>query len=260
MTFNKDIYWLLKDKYNLSPTQISKLEKDESLFSYEMKLDLERLETDEPINYIIGWQEFLGCKIDLRFRPLIPRVETEFWVKNVIDNIINKTTSSNIKILDLGCGSGCIGISLLKHLSNCHVTFADISDDAINQTELNLQINKLKPRRFKFIKSDLFESITGKFDYIFCNPPYVDPNGLVPASLNFEPDVALFSNDNGLETAKRFLETTYNFLNPDGTIYMEFGYKQEDFLVDFLNKLNKYKLDFLFDQYNVKRTLKLDVL
>ena len=100
--------------------------------------------------------KFLGCKIDLSKRPLIPRPETKFWVGQVIKNY--KLKIKNSKILDIFAGSGCIGLAIEKHIKNAQVYFAD-----------KYQYFEHK----NFIKSDIFSKVVGKYDYIFANPPYV---------------------------------------------------------------------------------------
>jgi len=248
---NKDICWLLKDKYNYSVNQISKF--DINTASLNICQDIDRVANGEPVNYVIGWQEFLGCKIDLSYKPLIARVETEFWLKYVIDSI--QMTNNNISVLDLCCGSGCIGISVLKHISKSFVTFSDISDNAISQTKLNLKINNITPERCTVVKSDLFEYIDTKFDFIFANPPYVDRNGFVPDSLKFEPEIAIFASDNGMEIIKIILGQFDNYLKLSGQLFMEFGYKQEETIKDILINTGKNNINIIQDQYNVNRVL-----
>jgi len=265
---NKEIRWLLKDKYNFSDSQIndfllnSRLLLELSLIRNDenIKSDIKRLENGEPINYIIGWQDFLDCKIDLSFKPLIPRVETEFWVKNAIDDLTTKYFSTlvenyNLNILDLCCGSGCIGIAILKHIPYSTVTFSDISKNALSQTEINLEINQIPENKYKIIESNLFENINEKFDYIFTNPPYVSKNDVIPNSLKFEPELALFANNNGLEVVENILENFNKFLKPNGHLYLEFGVNQTDKIKEILTTKSLMNFEFINDQYKIDRVL-----
>ncbi len=274
---DKEITWLLKDKYNFSDSQIndfllnsrllpptSRGRNDDRDIYAKIQKDLKRLKTGEPINYIIGWQDFLDCKIDLSFKPLIPRVETEFWVKNVIDVLTTKHFSTlvenyNLSILDLCCGSGCIGISILKHILHSKVVFVDIDSNFIEQTKLNLEINQIPENRYKIIKSDLFANINEKFDYIFTNPPYVSKNDTVPKSLKFEPEVALFANNNGMEIIEKILNNFQGYLNPDGQLFLEFGQEQQVGIKKILKKNNLLTYFFNNDQYGKKRYLQVSL-
>ena len=150
---------------------------------------------DQPIEYVRGFTNFLGCKIDLSKKPLIPRVETEFWVKKAIQNMsYNYKTFANRKtrVLDIFAGSGCIGIAVLKHIKNAEVDFADIEDRGVGH---------------KTIKSDVFSNIKGKYDFIFANPPYIPTNNknLIQKSvLKYEPRRALFGGGDGLFYIRKF--------------------------------------------------------
>src|SRR3989344_1821085 len=184
---SKQINWLLKEKYDGKMTA-------------RAKKDIERLKAGEPLDYVIGFTEFLGCKIDLSKKPLIPRVETEFWVEKSINNILTFSRMSeynkknSIRILDMFSGSGCIGIAIMRHIENAQVVFADSQKNCIEQIKINLKINGLSHRlirtnkpmiqkRYSVIKSDVFDGLNRKskivnlestqFDYIFANPPYI---------------------------------------------------------------------------------------
>ena len=121
---------------------------------------------DLPDDYKKGYKCFLGNKIDLSLRPLIPREETEYWV-----SIILKEIKEGSRCLDLFSGSGCIGLSILKNVENSYCDFGEIEDKFIEQIKINLE--GIDENRYKIIKTDIFLNITGKYDYILANPPYV---------------------------------------------------------------------------------------
>lgn len=235
----REIEWIIKEKYKGKENK-------------EIKKDLERLKKGEPVDYIIGFVNFLNCKIDLSFKPLIPRQETEFWVEKVIEEINNK----RVYCLDLFSGSGCIGISILKNIKNSKVDFAEIDKKLLNQIELNLKINKIKKNRYNIFYSNIFSNVNEKYDYIFANPPYIAKSkiGKVQKSvLNFEPKKALFGGKNGLKYIKLFLKDAKNFLRKDGRIYLEF----DSFQKKEIEKIEK-KAKFYKDQYGKWRYLVIE--
>lgn len=281
--YKKEILWLMREKYKLEisaeessinswilPPRRARDKDDEREKILE---DIKRILNGEPIDYVIGFKEFLNCKIDLAKKPLIPRVETEFWVENQISQIC-KINKLNLKILDLCCGSGCIGISILKQIDNCNVTFVDISDKALKQTSINLQINNLqfsnnlqihssksreksKNKNYKIIKSNLFSNLTGqKFDYIFTNPPYVI-NKYIKGSLIYEPKIALDGKKDGLEIIYKILSELSLYLNPNGKLFLEFGYGQKLKIEKKIKQLGYKNYRFYKDQFNKYRNLEI---
>ena len=212
---------------------------------------------DEPEAYVIGYVDFLGCKIDLSKRPLIPRTETEFWVEQALKDI---ATNDPIKCLDIFSGSGCIGISILKHIPSSIMDLVDVEDKAVEQIAINCKLNNIEASRFQIIKSDVFENVSGSYDYIFANPPYVaeEKIGDVQDSvLNYEPHIALFGGSDGLLYIKPFLEKAKNYLNKGGKIYMEFDpHEKEE--IERISKSAGYKeIKFHQDQFQRWRHLSL---
>jgi len=254
------IGWILQEKYNGKLTNLA-------------KKDIEKLKAGEPVDYLIGFIEFLDCKIDLSKRPLIPRVETQYWVGEAIDNLKIKNQNAKIRILDMFSGSGAIGVALLKKLKNAEVIFADSEKNCVEQIEINCKVNKINKEKYKIIKSDIFEKVNGKFDYIFANPPYIPDyrknpsarlrtilkNRIQKSVLKYEPHVSLFGGKDGLLYVKKFLSEAVNFLRPNGTIFMEFDSSQKKDIEKFLKKLNYKNYEFQKDQYNKWRSVNITI-
>lgn len=250
---NQDLFHLLKEKYNF----------DQSSPSY--LTDLKKLKKGYPLAYLIGNTPFLNCKIDLSLKPLIPRPETEYLIDKLIKNPGSllgwwpKRSGGLLRggirlhILDLCCGSGCIGIALLKNLPNISVDFADISPKALKQTQINLKLNKIPKNRYKLIKSNLFDKINSKYDLIIANPPYIDKNSQYGASLKYEPSTALFASQKGLFYIKKILKDFYKYLKPTGQLYLEFAQGQDKQLKQLLVKKHHY----IKDQFGINRFLHL---
>jgi release factor glutamine methyltransferase len=251
---DKQIKWLLKEKYSNKPTK-------------QFYKDIQRLKQGEPLDYVIGFTEFLGCKIDLSKRPLIPRPETEFWVEKAIEKLKNSLKIENCKLkircLDIFAGSGCIGIAVLKHIPNSLCDFADIEKNNLKQIKINCDLNRINKKRYKTIKSDIFSGISEKYDYIFANPPYIATilqNRIQKSVLKYEPKKALFGGKDGLFYTKKFLSKAKNHLNKDGKIYMEFDYIQKKEIEKIIKKTGYKNYKFYKDQYNKWRWVSIKLI
>lgn len=213
----RDATWLLKEKYAGVPSP-----------AYEA--DLERLRDGEPLAYVIGWVDFLGSRLDLYARPLIPRPETEFWTTHAIAAIKNRLTPQAApRILDLCAGSGCIGIALLKHLPHARVDFVEKNGDLLSEIEKNIRGNDIDTARARVTGGDLFENARGPYDVIVANPPYIDLNkGDVTLSvIEYEPHEALFAPKRGLGVIEKIFSDAKKVLAPNGVLFVEFGAGQE---------------------------------
>ena len=258
-----DLRFLLKDKYNWNGRKITAILAGKMDLKKDLELDISRdielLKNGHPFAYVIGYADFLGCRIDLRYKPLIPRPETEYWVEKAIGELkcrILRHPSKQIKILDLFCGSGCIGISLLKHIPNLKVTFGDIDENALKQTKFNLELNSIPDARYKIVKSNQFSGIHRKFNYIFANPPYVGTKTRFGKEIFHEPSNALFAGEDGLDAIKPFLKEAEKFLSPVGKIYMEFGDSKKNNINRLLKEYGCKSRHFYKDQFSKYRWVK----
>ncbi|MFH1178515.1 MAG: HemK/PrmC family methyltransferase [bacterium] len=176
---------------------------------------------EEPIAYTIGWQPFLGLKIYLDSRPLIPRPETEWWTEQLLTNVGH--LKSYIKFLDLCAGSGAIGCAALARLPNAEVFFGEI-DPAHETTILkNIRENNLDKSRSHICIGDLFEPFSDmQFDIIAVNPPYIPADRELPKSVaDYEPALALRSGIDGLDLIRRIAASTRRRLVENGVLWCE---------------------------------------
>ena len=184
---------------------------------------LKIVESGYPIQYLIGNVSFYGYQINVDKEVLIPRFETELLVEKTI-NIIKNNNLHNSSILDLCTGSGCIAIALKKELPYTNITAIDYSQSSINKAQENSKLNKVK---ISFIKKNvLTDKLTGKFDVIISNPPYVSSNEHVDIQTKYEPQDAIFAGDNGLEFYKKIALKSKNIIKEKSLIALEIGYNQ----------------------------------
>ena len=202
------------------------LEKD------KLEDGLKRLESGEPVQYIVGNMDFYGFNFDIDSRVLIPRFETEELVEKTINYL--KDYKQDLSIIDLGTGSGCIAITLKKLLPSSNVTAVDLSTDALevakgNAKKLGADIN--------FIQSDMLSNVTGKFDCIISNPPYIAyDEEIMEVVKNNEPHMALYADNNGLYFYEEILKNCSKFLNDKFLIAFEMGQTQGDAIKDLAHK------------------------
>ncbi|KKW48072.1 MAG: Protoporphyrinogen oxidase [Parcubacteria group bacterium GW2011_GWA1_59_11] len=207
---------------------IAWLKKDKRSSLRELKKDITRLKRGEPLAYVIGWVDFLGCRIDLSHKPLIPRPETEYWTEKAIGEIrsrIQKLESRRriIRVLDVFAGSGCIGIAVLKRVPNAKVWFADKDPACLRQIRKNLKLNRIPAHRYEIKHSNILQNVGMSFDYVLANPPYIPSGRKLPASVSkFEAGTALFGGKDGLRFIRAFARELPRVLAPGGRAWMEF--------------------------------------
>jgi release factor glutamine methyltransferase len=211
-----------------------------------------------PKEYEDGKVVFLGQQISLSKRPLIPRPETEYWVKMVIEELSSK--GNNIKCLDLFSGSGCIGISLLGNVSGVSCDFGEIEDNFLEQISDNIQVNGISADRYRIIKTDIFSNILDKYDYILANPPYVAEeriNEVGEDVIEYEPHIALFSGTHGMDAINIFLNQAKNYLVEKGIIYLEFDQEQQSWIDESLQRNQYSSWQFYPDQFGQIRFVRI---
>ena len=242
---NQDETWLLKDKYAG--------EKSEGFFT-----DCKRLAAGEPLGYVIGFVPFLNCTIYLDSKPLIPRPETEFWVEQAITYIDRTYVNTPLHVLDLCAGSGCIGVAVAKAMPTIHITFAEIDSNHLSTIEKNLKANT--PIDWSIgdnaliVVSDLFSDISGKFDFILSNPPYIDPvlDRAEPSVKNHEPHGALYGGRQGLELIEQIIAQAPSHLTPAGQLWLEHEPEQTTRIHEIALQ-HGFSITTHKDQYQVER-------
>lgn len=200
------------------------------------------LEKDYPVQYIIGYVDFYGLKINVNEFTLIPRYETEYLIELTLKEI-KKLNLANPKILDLCTGSGAIGLTLKSLLPSSEVTLSDISKDALmvankNKNELNLDVN--------IIESDLFKNIPGKFDVIISNPPYVMTNEPLPKDVLYEPHLALYSGPKGIDHIEEIFKNIKSHLNNKYLIALEINEKSETDIINLIKTYFEKNINYKF--------------
>jgi len=181
-----------------------------------------RLKNNEPLAYITNSAPFFGSSFYVDNNVLIPRMETE----QLVDWIIKDNQSKhNLRILDMCTGSGCIAITLKKHL-DCTMTAADKSEQALNVAQKNAKLHNVQ---VEFIKSDMFNNISAQYDIIVCNPPYIPSKQLSTLDNNirdYEPMIALDGGLDGLDYYRTINCYAPHKLKKGGLLYIEIGYDQ----------------------------------
>ena len=190
-----------------------------------------QLEDHRSPQYITGKAYFRDLELAVDERVLIPRPETE----ELVDLVLKENSKADLRVLDIGTGSGAIAISLKSARPDWQVTASDISQGALQLAEENSKLNQVS---LDFVESDVFGQITGTFDVIISNPPYIaygDKDEVGMNVLASEPHLALFAED-GFAIYRQIIEGAGEHLSENGKLYFEIGYKQGDGLRALLSK------------------------
>ena len=215
----------------------------------------QQLAAHKPAQYIICHVDFFGMQLKVDERVLIPRPETE----ELVELILTENPEENLKILDIGTGSGAIALGLAKNRPGWSVTAADISQEALELASENARNQNLN---IFFKKSDCFAEISEKYDIIVSNPPYISREDESDVGLNVlhsEPHLALFADEDGLAIYRRIAEDAKDYLTDGGKIYLEIGYKQGQSVPALFRKhLPEKRVRTLKDQFGQDRMVVVD--
>ena len=204
-----------------------------------------------PLQYIIGEQEFMGLKFKVNSNVLIPRQDTEILVEEAL-----RVAKPGMRVLDLCTGSGCIIISLAKNVADISCTGSDISKQALLVAKENAKANEVE---VEWERSDLFENISGTFDLIVSNPPYIPTGeipGLMPEVRDFEPVDALDGNEDGLYFYRIITEKSPEYLTSDGYLYFEIGYDQGEAVSAMMRQCGYTQVEVIKDLAGNDRVVK----
>ncbi|MBU5310699.1 peptide chain release factor N(5)-glutamine methyltransferase [Tissierella carlieri] len=214
-----------------------------------------------PIQYILGEREFMGLDFYLEEGVLVPRPDTEILVEYTIDYINKNYGDRNIKVLDLGIGSGAISLSIAHYCKNAFVYGVDISDTAIKVANINKE--KLNLFNVNFYKGDLFKALEGLdldggFQIIASNPPYIaskEIENLDTTVKDFEPRLALDGGLDGLDFYRKITPESKQFLDDNGLLIYEIGYDQGEAVVEILHSEGFNKVSVLKDLQGLDRVV-----
>ncbi|MDP2927312.1 MAG: peptide chain release factor N(5)-glutamine methyltransferase [Candidatus Omnitrophota bacterium] len=211
----------------------------------------------EPLQYILGSTEFMGYEFKVDKRALIPRPETEILISCALEKLKSRGKTAQLKILDLGTGSGCIAVCLAKLLPQALIWASDISLGALQLAKENADLHKVK---IKFLHSDIFRTLEKdqeKFDLIICNPPYISTGEFcgLAKEISFEPVLALEAGIDGLDFYRRIISQAAFYLNDGGLLAFEVGANQADRLCAMCDEQNFNALDIIKDYNNIKRVV-----
>ena len=236
-------YLFLNNKQNLSNDLLN-----------QFKALLNRRKQKEPIAYILNYKEFWKNSFYVDRNVLIPRPDTEILIEQVM-KIYNK--DQRLSVLDIGTGSGCIIISILKERQKFKGTAIDISEKAIKVAKFNAKIHQLK-NRIKFYNSSVDNFFKGKYDLIVSNPPYIDNlkiKYLEKDIVGFEPLLSLKGGQDGASVLNKVIKKSSSLIKIGGKLVLEIGYNQKYIVMDLLTKKKFYINKIVKDYSNNDRCI-----
>ena len=211
---------------------------------------LEQRAVHVPLQHLLGYQDFMGLRFQVNGHVLIPRQDTEILVEEAMRYLYD-----GMRILDLCTGSGCILLSLLHYSNDCEGTGVDISKEALQVAAQNAQALGIKA---DFLESDLYEKVTGKFDFLVSNPPYIERE-VIPTLMEevreYDPYIALDGGEDGLDFYRRIIGGAQDYLNRGGQIFLEIGSEQAQAVSELLREAGFKEIDVCKDFAGLDRVV-----
>ncbi|MCH2038579.1 MAG: peptide chain release factor N(5)-glutamine methyltransferase [Rickettsiales bacterium] len=226
---------------------------DEQLYHFSKLLG--RRSSREPMSHLLGYREFYGYQFHVTKDTLDPRPDSEVLIDAVLQDYSLKNDAPNI--LDLGVGSGCLLLSLLKEIENSKGVGVDVSEQALEVARKNAALLDLESRS-RFLKSNWLESVEGTFDIVVANPPYIsfdDLQSLEPEVRLYEPEHALTDYKDGFECYRLIAKSLKPHVNKDTFIYYEIGQGQEQDIVSIMELENFVLIEQYKDLAGIIRCL-----
>lgn len=211
---------------------------------------LEQRAVHVPLQHLLGYQDFMGLRFQVNEHVLIPRQDTEILVEEAM-----RYLHDGMRILDLCTGSGCILLSLLHYSNDCEGVGVDISQEALRVAAQNAELLDIKA---DFLKSDLYEKVTGKFDLLVSNPPYIERK-VIPTLMEevreYDPYIALDGGEDGLDFYRRIIGGAQDYLKRGGQILMEIGSGQAKAVSELLREAGFKEIDVCRDFAGLDRVV-----
>ena len=253
-SYKIDTELLLSNSLNISKEDlILNLDRNINLYDYKKFIyKLERRKAREPIAYILNKKEFWKNDFYVNDSVLIPRHETEHLIEETLKIIPENKSSS---LLEIGIGSGCLILSILKDRKKCFGIGIDCCEKAVKVANINANLHQLK-NRIKILKSDVDNFNTGKYDLIISNPPYIDKHQLKYLGVSeYEPTKALDGGINGIEILMKVILKASHLLKINGKLVIEIGENQKYKMIQFLKKNNFFVNRIVKDLSNLERCI-----
>jgi release factor glutamine methyltransferase len=263
-------YLILEEKQQLKRIDLA-LNPDLTFSNEEIQIwnsILEQLQQEIPIQYLLGKTSFYGLNFEVNATVLIPRPETEELVEWIIRDVAVPRNDKDLKILDIGTGSGCIAISLAKNIPNAQVFAIDVSETALATAKKNAEINEvnvtfIQKNILEVVSLSAVEGLNHKFDIIVSNPPYVrelEKREIKKNVLDNEPHLALFVDDNdALLFYRKIAELAQKNLSQNGQLFFEINQYLGKEMIDLLQKMDFKNIELRQDIYGNDRMIKAEL-